>query len=627
MRENLPLVGLLLFSLGTAACGSQDEASSSDAQGPPPQSSSSGGEPGGNVGGSEATRAVEEADIVQIDGGRLYAMSKSGGVSIIDISSPSNIRLMGSRIGLPGTGFEMYRKGDVLYAMSNAALTADGEILPASTGATTVANNGTNNGVERQAPASGSAVVTAIDVRDPAHAKKIATFKVPGEIADSRAVGDVLYLVSYETPDCWSCTSLVPRTVVTSFDVAIPSDFRKVDQIAYAADQPGYTAWKRSVAATKDRLYVAGPDWRWDGTTAAQSVIQVLDVSDPKGMLHVGATIPIAGQITSRWQMDESGGVLRVIAQRDQIGTANGSGAPLLNTFTIQSSDVVQPLGEMSIRLPMQEKLKSVRFDGPRAYAITFRETDPLFTIDLSDPAAPVQKGELQIPGWVHHMEPRGDRLIGLGFDRTRPGGYLNVSLFDVHDLSNPQMLQRVSFGEYLSELPEDQNRIHKALGVWDAAGLIAVPYTTRFNASYGKTSCTPSESGIQLIEWKNDTLRKRELVSIRGSARRAFLQDDALLAVSDTNVRSYSIGEYSGVKPLADVVIGECAQTQPTSTPNYGNGNDYGYSNGQGYGRDGRYRSGHCSIGSGVGLRTGFGGGALFGLAVMVFAARRRRR
>lgn len=197
-------------------------------------------------------------------------MSKSGGVSIIDISSPANIRLLGSRIGLPGTGFEMYRKGDVLYAMSNAAVTSEGEILPPSTG-TTVANNGSGDGVERQEPIAGSAVITAIDVRDPAHAKKIATFKVPGEIADSRAVGDVLYLVSYETGQCWSCSSVTPRTVVTSFDVANPSELRKVDPIAYAPDQPSYSAWKRSVAATKDRLYVAGPDWGWDGRRASAS--------------------------------------------------------------------------------------------------------------------------------------------------------------------------------------------------------------------------------------------------------------------------------------------------------------------------------------------------------------------
>ena len=75
--------------------------------------------------------------------------------------------------------------------------------------------------------------------------------------------------------------------------------------------------------------------------------------------------------------------------------------------------------------------------DGERAYAITFEQTDPLFTIDLSDPASPMQRGALEIPGFVYHMEPRGDRLIGLGFDQGNPDGAITVSLFDVSDEVN----------------------------------------------------------------------------------------------------------------------------------------------------------------------------------------------
>lgn len=128
--------------------------------------------------------------------------------------------------------------------------------------------------------------------------------------------------------------------------------------------------------------------------------------------------------------------------------------------------------------LPRPERLRSVRFDGDRAYAITFEQTDPLFTIDLGEPAAPVQARELEIPGWVFHMHPQGDRVLGLGFDDGNAAGSLTVSLFDVSDLESPGLLSRVNFGGDYGWLAEDQDRIHKAFNILDEENLILVPFS-----------------------------------------------------------------------------------------------------------------------------------------------------
>ena len=61
--------------------------------------------------------------------------------------------------------------------------------------------------------------------------------------------------------------------------------------------------------------------------------------------------------------------------------------------------------------------------------------------------------GELVMPGFVYHMEPRGDRLIGLGYDQGNADGALHVSLFDVADLANPKMIKRVNFGKGWAQL------------------------------------------------------------------------------------------------------------------------------------------------------------------------------
>jgi hypothetical protein len=252
-----------------------------------------------------------------------------------------------------------------------------------------------------------------------------------------------------------------------------------------------------------------------------------------------------------------------------------------------------------------------VRFDGSRAYAITFAETDPLFTLDLSDPGAPKQMGELVMPGWVFHLVPRGDRLIGLGLDRRDGSGNLNVSLFDVSDMSSPTLVERVSFGPTglwsdaaitQQVIAEDQNRIQKAFTISDD-GLVAVPFS-------GRSSCSGNDSGVQLIQLSGDNLSKRALLPISGNPRRAIRRDGELLAVSDSHVSSFSLASLDVAEKTAQVQIGICTQRSVGGGGMWGEGDDYR----------------HCSLTSRSGSsRFGWPGGVFLGLAA--FYAWRRRR
>src|SRR6185503_17596122 len=141
-----------------------------------------------------------------------------------------------------------------------------------------------------------------------------------------------------------------------------------------------------------------------------------------------------------------------------------------------------------------------------------------LFVIDLADPAKPVQRGELLMPGFMYHLEPRGDRIIGLGIDRTDPRGSLNVSLFDVADADKPKMLARVPFAtaniseDYAildGEIAEDQDRIQKAFRVF-SDGVVVVPFSTPQPYYATGAVCDNGGGGVQLVEWKGDTLTKR---------------------------------------------------------------------------------------------------------------------
>jgi hypothetical protein len=282
-------------------------------------------------------------------------------------------------------------------------------------------------------------------------------------------------------------------------------------------------------------MYVAGPEYGQDKPTG--STIQVIDISDKDGDLVEGTSVTVKGQVDTRWQMDEYEGVLRVVSQPARWWAQNGSVTmkPAIETFKVESSQKLRALGRVDIELPPNDTLRSVRFDGERGYAITAEVKDPLFTLDLRDPAQPRVAGELKLPGFVYHMEPRGDRLLGLGFDRGNAAGGITVSLFDVGDMTQPTELSRVNFGGDWGSLPEDQDRIQKVFRVLDDKGFILVPFS---GWSSGERSddgtCAYSEyvGGVQIIDFANDTLKARGAAASEGVARRALLVDAALISV-----------------------------------------------------------------------------------------------
>ncbi|MBI3206881.1 MAG: beta-propeller domain-containing protein [Myxococcales bacterium] len=484
------------------------------------------GATGGSGGSGGAEQAIEEADVIQLQGPRLYALSRYGGLSVVDVSAKDQLKLLG-RFELSGEPFEMYIKDGVAFAMySDFAHQA-----------------GWEGPLQWVRPSA----VVALDVKNPAKITKLGEFLLPGAISDSKRVGNVLYVVSHENGGCWNCAP-GERTNIVSLDVTVPSKVAKVDQLTFAGSDANGSGY-RSVMATQDRMFIGGRD----PSGAQGSVIDLVDISDPGGKLVKGGSVPVAGSIESRWQMDEKDGVLRVISQPGWWSTAD---PPVVQTFKVVSSQEIKPLASVPMKLPEPERLRSVRFDGDRGYAITFRQTDPLFVIDLGDPIAPKQVGALVMPGWVFHLEPRGDRLFGLGFDLGNPNGTLNVSLFDVADATQPKLLDRVDFGGESGKLPEDQDRIHKAFTLLDSEGLIFVPHGG--NAYQG--GCLTWTSAVQIVGFSKDDLVKRGNAPSRGMARRALLHDSRLLTVSDFAVERFDITNQDapqalGTVPLATVV------------------------------------------------------------------------
>jgi Beta propeller domain len=620
---------------GAAAEGNGSSSGGAGSSGSSGSSSSSGASgPAATVAGGDPMRAIAEADIVELGTKYLYALSKSGSLAIVDVSVPGQLTLVGSTT-LPGQPFEMYEQGDDLIVMCNEVVGPDGgaavpvPVPNADAGAYVAvvpdASAAEDGGADAGAPAPdasiplaysspdggaavpsttsavaftdpNSAVVLALDVHVPSQVATLATFEVPGQIADSRMIGTILYLTTYQNGVCDGCAGSA-QTVVTSFDVTDPTRMKYIDQAKFLSNAPAAynyawgMAWQRSIVATTQRLYLGGQAYvdPNDPYGASEGIIDVVDVSDAAGHLGPGAHVAIPGPILSRWQMDESNGILRVISEQGAGFTGNGTAYPEVDTFTIASTTSLLPLGSTTLRLPTQEGLRTVQFDGPRAYAITFNQTDPLFAIDLSNPAAPVQGGQIMMPGWMFYLKPMGNQVIGLGVDRTDTAGDLNVSLFDVTNINSPKMLSRVAFGslgvtedyQILNyELPEDQDNIQKAFRVF-SDGLVAVPFST--TGADGTTACQGNAaSGVQLMQLSGNTLVKHAVLPVPGNPKRAIELSGELLAVSDSDVRAFSLASLDVVAQTADVTIGTCVM--PTIPGQNGGGVGGG---GVGFGND----------------------------------------
>ena len=122
------------------------------------------------------------------------------------------------------------------------------------------------------------------------------------------------------------------------------------------------------------------------------------------------------------------------------------------------------------------ERIYSVRFIEETAYVVTFRQTDPLYTVDLSDPSDPKVLGELKILGYSAYLHPLGDDLLlGVGQDADERGRVegTQVSIFDVSDPANPERIAQLTLAKGSNSAVEYD---HRAFLYWDPASLAVIP-------------------------------------------------------------------------------------------------------------------------------------------------------
>jgi uncharacterized secreted protein with C-terminal beta-propeller domain len=217
------------------------------------------------------------------------------------------------------------------------------------------------------------------------------------------------------------------------------------------------------------------------GPDTSRTSIHRFSIEDPERAVYTGSG-GVEGRLLNQWAMSEHRGHLRVATTTDGRQSSQSS-VVVLDTDGPDLDEVGRVDG-----LGITEQIYAVRYLGDLGYVVTFRQTDPLYVVDLSDPRAPAVLGELKIPGFSSYLHPvGGDLLVGLGQDATMRGRTrgAQAAVFDLADLAHPRRVDTEGFGRStefaaawdpraFTYLPE-QRTAFAVLGDWSRGDRVVV--------------------------------------------------------------------------------------------------------------------------------------------------------
>ncbi|MEE8330207.1 MAG: beta-propeller domain-containing protein [Acidimicrobiia bacterium] len=321
------------------------------------------------------------------------------------------------------------------------------------------------------------------------------------------------------------------------------------DGVRVGSGSAAIFAQGETVYASSDNLYVATNPWvqpallesDWESVAADfATTIHRFDTTDPQHISYEGSGA-VTGYLLNQFALSEHEGHLRV-ASTDAAARWGFSSEQhsLVSVINIESMETVGQVGGLG----KGEQIYSVRFIGDAGFVVTFRQVDPLYALDLSNPESPELLGELKINGYSAYLHPVGEnRLLGVGQDATSEGRILGtqVSLFDISDLANPSLIDKVTLGGDggNSEVEYD----HRAFLYWAPAELAVMPVQTwtwdgrsdsYFNGAIG---VHVHENEVHLLD-RISHQSSQDYWEYGSQIRRSMVIGDELYTISDGGIR-----------------------------------------------------------------------------------------
>ncbi len=441
---------------------------------------------------------VDEADVVKTDGERIFIVA-NGELVIVDAASRS---VVGSVAVPQGDRAELFIDGDDVLLVNQGWYGSDDIVFDGDVDLPAVGGVAIESSVIAPGGFSGSTTtITRISV-DGATPRIIETLAAEGDYVSARAVDGIARIIVRSNPqynfpfvypqgergedraeksnrealldstlEDWlpAYSTIDANGSVTAEGLLVPCEqvhaptafagFGVLSVLTVDVDgdiDPGMTTAVLApgdvVYASPDSVYVATTTWldralfdELDPGTGPDELQQNIttsihrfDIGSDTSAAYT-ASGSVAGTIRDRFSFSEFDGYLRVVTTTGD--TWDQSSESFLRVLQEIDGALVEigSVGDMG----NGEAVQSVRFQGDVGYVVTFRQVDPLYTVDLRDPRNPVVRGELKIAGFSSYLHPIGDGLVlGVGSDADEQTGQVTgskVSLFDVNDLDNPR--------------------------------------------------------------------------------------------------------------------------------------------------------------------------------------------
>ena len=390
-----------------------------------------------------------------------------------------------------------------------------------------------------------------------------------GTLIDSRMVGDILYLVySYYVPgeiDETDPSTYVPalylgdaKTEVAADDIMLLGEPGAAQYLTVSSIDVGSPAEfldTQSILGCGSDIYCNSETL----VVALTTMEETNDVSKDKtelfrfslkdGAVTMESQGSVPGYVLNQFSMDEYNGYFRIVTTENVTHYFNGGGIASAeqektrnHLFVLdESMNIVGSIEDLA----RGESIYSARFMGDTGYFVTYRQVDPLFTVDLSTPSEPKILSELKVPGFSNYLHPFGDGLLlGFGQNSDEESGEIQGLKLSMFDTSDPAAVAE-KHSELLGEKYMWSNAIgnHKAILVDSEKNLIGFPAENE----YMLYSYSP-ESGFQKIA---QLTLEADGPGDMDYDLRGFYVDDVFYLYSPSGLAAFSMEDFSRISTL----------------------------------------------------------------------------
>ena len=398
---------------------------------------------------------VGEADIVKTDGKNIYTLCRS----VVTITAIDN----GSMEKLASIEQDAERYVEDIYVQ-------DDKLVLFGTLGRQVGNSEDSEAYDGYY--ENNTYVQVYDISDPSNPKEIGNMEQSGGYNTSRIVDGYVYVLSQFHPyednvtarDLWYIPEVQGKSIEAE-NIYMPQEAEGNEYTiitAFSLDNPSEKTDSKAVFGYSDVCYVSENNIYitsnyYEDSDVSRTLIRKISYTD--GKLVGVAQTKIKGMLNDSFSIDEYEGNLRLVTTIDEIYSNNDimplnetadktekavaenvkDAVPGTNSLYVLK-DKLEIIGSIH-NLAKDETIYSARFMGDTGYFVTYRQVDPLFSVDLSDPENPKILGELKIPGFSEYLHPYGDgKLLGIGMDVSEDGFTtegVKLSMFNVTDPSN----------------------------------------------------------------------------------------------------------------------------------------------------------------------------------------------